>query len=172
MRRWIVILILFSFLLVVPLAHAQQSNVTVNKVEVVVYADNQVPLVFKMPEFSLIGTRPLLKGDKIIDAVHFTAKGRNLYKKVIEHCKEMHEQKAWDPRFMRMLVIQKNVNKAFSTSGSVSVSNSTSDNENLYTGTIQKGTNSTLSNSGSLAPSYSQSWTSQSFDIWFFKIDQ
>jgi hypothetical protein len=80
---------------------------------------------------------------------------------------------------MRMLVEVLNVNEAFSTSGSVSVTNSVSEgltgnlaqdnaggSENL-----SRNTTSSMSQSGSIVPSYSKSWTDQKFEIWFFLVE-
>jgi hypothetical protein len=142
------------------------------KTDVLIFSGGQEPQIVKMPQFAYLGTQPLCKDDKIVSAVHYKAKGSNIYEKVIEYHEQTYLEKGWNPKFMRMLVIVQNVNKGFSTSGSVSISNTESSQENKALGTVSKYLSSNLTNSGSIAPSYYQNWTSQKFEVWFFLISE
>jgi len=155
-----------STVVVAPATVVNQPTTQAQTVTIV-YADNQNPQVFRMPNFAYIGTRPLTNQDKIVRSVRYSANGKTLFEKI----PNLHEQTylKWncDPKRMRMLVVSKNINKSFSLSGNVNASYSDYSNWNQY-GALNKGATQTLNNYGSIGPSYSQSWTSQSFDIWFF----
>lgn len=139
---------------------------------VLMFPNGQEPTVAKMPQFAYIGTQPLSKDDKILGTVHYSATGKNIYEKVLEYHEKTYLTKGWNPAKMRMLTTVKSVNKAFSTSGNVSVANTEGDNltKNALNG-VSKNTNSYMSSSGSVFPSYSKSWTDQKFDIWYFLVE-
>ena len=128
-----------------------------------------------MPSFAYIGTQPLRKDDKICGAIRYTATGKDLFDKVLKYHEKTYLDKKWNPAKMRMLVVKKIKNRSFSTSGSVSSSwsDTTADTltSNIAPNTLNRNTSSTLYGSGSIAPSFSQSWVAESFDIWFFLID-
>jgi hypothetical protein len=138
---------------------------------VYVYTDNQTPMVFKMPSYAYLGTQPLKQGDKIIKAIHYKANGKTLFSKI----PGLHEKTylKWgcpNPKNMRMLVVSKNVNKSFSLSGNVNANSSDFSTMNQY-GVINKGSSSNLNTYGSIGPNYSQSWSSQVYDVHFFLIE-
>jgi hypothetical protein len=143
---------------------------------ILMYSPGQEPTVVKMPKFAYAGTQPLRTTDQISGAVRYSATGKNLYQRVLDCHEKTWLKKGWHPTKMRMLVIKKIKNRSFSTSGSVSSSwNSTeSSNDSFYQlpNSLTKSTTSSLYGSGSIAPSFSQSWQSESYDIWFFHVTE
>jgi len=138
---------------------------------VYMFSGGQEPVIQKMPKFAYAGTEPLRKGDKICGAVRYPATGKNLFMRVMECHKKTYLEKRWNPRQMRMLVVKFQKQRSFSTSGSVSSSWSTTDSENQALQTLSKNSTQSLYSSGSIAPSFSQSWVSESFDLWFFNTE-
>lgn len=168
-RTVVIFLVTLAVLLLATSGHAQ------NKTVVLMFSEGQQPQVAKVPAYAYCGMQPLSKDDKILDAAEFEAKGKNIYFKAIEFYRKAYRSKNWNPAKMRMLVIQKNENKAFSMSGNVSAnfSNSVNDTASLtHPGaTLGKNTSDTLSSSGGIFPSYSKSWTDQKFEVWFFLVE-
>ncbi len=138
---------------------------------VYVFGAGQEPQTVKLPKFSYLGTEPLRKDDKICGAVRYSANGKNLYDKILDYHEKTYLDKGWNPRRMRMLVVATNRNRSFSTSGSVSSSWSSTDSANTIQQMLSKNTTSSLYATGSIAPSFSQSWVSQRFDVWYFLVE-
>jgi hypothetical protein len=142
------------------------------KTDVMIYSQGQEPTVSKMPDFAYLGTRPLMKDDKIVAATHFSAKGKDIYEKIIEYHEKVYLEKGWNPSKMRMLVTVGNVNKAFTISGNVAAnfSENVSNMANSFSPGLStnKSTSNSLGSSGGIFPSWTKSWIDQKFTIWFF----
>ena len=162
------------FLCITTLCHAQQQPIPPPLPQapiVLMYNQGQEPQVVKMPQFAYRGLEPLRKDDRILKAERYSATGRNLYNRILEYHEKLY-LRGWDISHMRLLVIKKIKNRSFSTSGSVSSSWSSTESENLslsmVPNSISKNDSSSLYGSGSIAPSFSQSWQAESYDLWFF----
>lgn len=146
-----------------------------SRTDVLIFSGGQEPQIAKMPTFAYLGTQPLTKDDKILDTVHYTAKGEDIYEKVIEYHQKTYLDKKWNPKNMRLLVTVKNKNKAFSLSGNVQANfqEYTNNQSNVVTpsGQLTKGTMNSIGSSGSIFPSFTQSWIDQKYDIWFFFVE-
>lgn len=180
MRKFLSTLLLVACLMLMALTRVNAQG---TKQVILMFTEGQSPQIAKMPQYAYQGMQPLTKEDKVLDAVEFEAKGKNIYHKVIEFYFKAMSHFLKSNRFilpdkMRMLVIVKNENKAFSLSGNVSAnfSNSVSNNSTLNTsatlanpvyGSASKNVSDTLSSSGGIFPSYSKSWSDQKFEIWF-----
>lgn len=178
LKKLLTIIIWVACLMFILLGIAEAQSKTV----VLMFTEGQQPQIAKMPHYAYCGMQPLSKEDQILDAVEYEAKGKNIYNKAIEYYRKTCMEKPWNPAKVRMLVIVKNENKAFSMSGNVSAnfSNSVSNNSTLNTtatpanpiyGSTSKNVSDTLSSSGGIFPSFSKSWTDQKFEIWFFNVE-
>jgi hypothetical protein len=176
MRKFLSIVLWIACVVLVLLGIANAQSKTV----VLMFSEGQQPQIAKMPKYAYCGMQPLTKDDKVLDAVEFEAKGKNIYNKAIKYYFKAMDHFLKSNRFimpdkMRMLVIVKNVNKAFSTSGNVSANftDSTNNNTNLVSSgnTLTKNSANSLSSSGGIFPSFSKSWTDQKFEIWFFLVE-
>lgn len=159
------LMIVLVLMLTIGNSHAQ------TKTSVLIFSQGQEPTVSKIPPFALIGTRPLTADDRILEADHYSATGKNIYQQIIACHQKAYLKHKWNPAKMRMLVVVKNVNRGFSTSGSVSLNNTESTQENKATGMLSKYASSNLTNSGSIAPSFYQNWSDQRFIIHFFLVE-
>jgi hypothetical protein len=138
---------------------------------ILLYGEGTPPAIQKVPGYSYLQTRPLAKGDLIIDARRYTVTGDDLYGKIPYYATRNYLKTGWDPKKTKMLVIVTNRNRSFSTSGSVSSSWSNTDTDNQMSQVLSKSVSSSLYASGSISPSFSQSWVSQRFSIIFMLIE-
>jgi hypothetical protein len=150
------------------------ANAQGSKTIVLMFTEGQQPSIARMPTFAYCGMQPLTKEDRVLDAIEYEAKGKNVYSKAIQYYREAYQSKNWNPKQMRMLVVVKNENKAFSMSGNVSANFSNSLSNSTTTTSpgqqLAKTGSDTLSSSGGVFPSYSKSWSDQKFEIWFFLV--
>jgi len=178
MRKLLSILLFLSIILSMAGIAQAQGNKTV----ILMFSEGQQPQIAKMPQYAYPGMQPLTKEDRVLDAVEYEAKGRDVYKKAIKHYSKAMSYFLKTNRFimedkLRMLVIQKNINKAFSMSGNVSanfsdsMSNTTTSNFLPPGGSLSKNTANSLSSSGGIFPSFSKSWTDTHYTIWFFLVE-
>lgn len=161
------------------LAQAQTPVVVQNTPQVILlYGEGQAPTIAKVPSFAYCGMQPLSKSDKVLDAVMYKTNNKHVYEDLIKFYRKAYRSKNWDPKKMRMMVIQTAQNKSFSMSGNVSASfsNTVSDTASLtqniapLSSQATKSGSDTLSSSGGVFPSYSKSWQDTRYEVWFFEI--